>query len=353
MTDFSNILIKYSAVTSAPTSLMQGELAYSQVSEQLFIGTDSGVPVVIGGADLVARFGTVEAAVQQIQTELAAAQGDIQTLLASLNALGQTTAAEDARLQGEIDALASRVDNIENSGIAGIESRVTSLESSQTAQDGQLADHESRIGNVESLLGGGSGTPVFTDLTVTGNLTVNGTTTAINSTVTTLNDPVISLGDGTGTSTDGMDRGVSFKHTVGGVVKTGFFGMDETDGKFKYVPEATEVADNVFEGDVGTIVANLEGSASSLATARNIALAGEATGSVAFDGSADVQIDVVVAASANADADVIVRRDAQGAAKFSAVETTAVSNMFGGIHGKSAHGMPASITGFVINGGTF
>lgn len=353
MSDFSNILIKYSVVTATPMSLLQGELAYSQASGNLYIGSDSGVPVVIGGADLVTRFATVETLVSTIETELNAAKGDIQTLLASLNALSQTTAAEDARLQGEIDALATRVDGIENSNIAGIEGRVTALESSQMTQDGTLADHETRLGGVEALLGSGSGTPTFTDLTVTGNLTVNGTVTSINTEQTTLKDPVITLGEGTTATADGKDRGIEFKHTVGGVVKSGFFGMDSTDGKFKYIPEATEVADNVFEGDAGTIVANLEGSATSLAAARNIALAGEATGSVNFDGTADVQINVVVAATADSTVDSIVRRDNWGAAKFSAVETSTLSNMFGGINGKSQHGAASALTGFVINGGTF
>jgi hypothetical protein len=353
MSNFSNILIKYSVVSAAPMSLLQGELAYSQSSENLYIGSDSGVPVLIGGADLVARFGTVEALVGTIETELNTAKGNIQTLLSNINSLSAEMTAEDQRLQGEIDSVSSRVSTLESSTIPGIELRVNDLEASQTVQDGQINDHETRIGNVEAMLGGGSGTPTFTDLTVTGNLTVNGTTTAINSTVTTLNDPVISLGDGTGVNSDGMDRGVSFKHTVNGQVKTGFFGMDASDGKFKFIPDATEVADNVFEGDAGTIVANVEGSATSLATPRNIIFDNEVSGGFSFNGTADVTVGLSVNGTADATGHTIVRRDTTGAAKFSAVETSTLSNMYGGINGKSQFGAPSALTGFVINGGTF
>lgn len=326
MSDFSNILIKYSVVTAAPASLQQGELAYSQLSNNLFIGTDSGVPVVIGGADLVNRFGTVEALVSTIESEFNTAKGDIQTLLANLAALESRLDSEDLRLQGEIDAVKATADNLVNNIVPAL--------------TGQVGDHEGRLAAAEALLGTGTGgTPTFTDLTITGNLVVSGTTTSVNSEITTLKDPVIHLGESDGAVVDAMDRGVTFKHVdpVSGTEKIGFFGMDATDGNFKFIPDATEVAPNVFEGAVGTIDAKIE----KLATARNIALGGEASGSVAFDGSADVQIDVVVSASVEADAESIVRRDVDGVTKF------------GGVRGVSVNGQAASITGFVINGGTF
>lgn len=50
------IRIKRSDVTSAPTTLAAGELAYSEVSGNLFYGRISdGTPVVIGGRSLVER----------------------------------------------------------------------------------------------------------------------------------------------------------------------------------------------------------------------------------------------------------------------------------------------------------
>lgn len=56
----------------------------------------------------------------------------------------------------------------------------------------------------------------FNNLTLSGNLTVNGTTTTINSTVTSLDDPIITLGGDTSTTETVKDRGVESKW--GGVV---------------------------------------------------------------------------------------------------------------------------------------
>ena len=69
---------------------------------------------------------------------------------------------------------------------------------------------------------------------IDGNLTVNGTTTAVNSTVTTLNDPVIKLGDGSLPALDLIDRGINFDYGDGAAVQTGFFGFDNASNRFVY-----------------------------------------------------------------------------------------------------------------------
>ena len=139
------------------------------------------------------------------------------------------------------------------------------------------------------------------DMTVNGNLTVNGTTTSVNSTVTTIDDPVITLGANSTSTADGKDRGVEFKYGDGSTIKTGFFGRDETDGRFKYIPDASNSSE-VFSGAVGVIEAGefvgpLTGNAttaSALETARSITLGGDATGAVSFDGSTDVTLNLEV-----------------------------------------------------------
>lgn len=49
MSTLNKIQILHSNVTSAPSSLSFGELAYSQASQMLFVGNDVGTPVQIGG----------------------------------------------------------------------------------------------------------------------------------------------------------------------------------------------------------------------------------------------------------------------------------------------------------------
>ena len=51
---------------------------------------------------------------------------------------------------------------------------------------------------------------------VTGNLTVNGTTTTVNSTTTTVDDPIFTVGgDSAPRSDDNKDRGIEFRYHNG------------------------------------------------------------------------------------------------------------------------------------------
>ena len=138
-----------------------------------------------------------------------------------------------------------------------------------------------------------AGVKTFSDnVVVTGNLTVNGTTTTVNSTTTTVDDPVFTIGgDSTPGSDDNKDRGIEFKWHNGSAAKVGFFGFDDSTGKFTFIPDATNSSE-VFSGSAGTIVAALEGNAdtaTALATGRTIAMTGDvAWTSSSFDGSGNV-----------------------------------------------------------------
>jgi len=102
------------------------------------------------------------------------------------------------------------------------------------------------------------GAATATSLVVSGNLTVNGSTTTVNSTVTTLDDPVITLGGDTApASDDGKDRGVEFRWHNGTVAKIGFFGFDDSTGKFTFIPDAAN-ASEVFSGTKGVLDASIE-----------------------------------------------------------------------------------------------
>ena len=75
------------------------------------------------------------------------------------------------------------------------------------------------------------------NLTVGGNLVVNGTTTSVNSTTITLDDPVLVLADNSGTTVDGIDRGVRFKYGDGSATKEGFFGFDHQTERFVFTKD--------------------------------------------------------------------------------------------------------------------
>lgn len=157
--------------------------------------------------------------------------------------------------------------------------------------------------NAITIAGNGNVT-MSQSLSITGDLTVNGTTTTVNSTVVTIEDPIIVLGqdsgdNGYGSSTDdNKDRGVSFYWNNGGP-QIGFFGLDDSSNGFTYIPSGSfDASSGVFTGDAGwAIFAGVSGdlagnatTASSLETARSISLGDELTGSANFDGSSDITI---------------------------------------------------------------
>lgn len=143
------------------------------------------------------------------------------------------------------------------------------------------------------ILDSSGGTVDINDnVTISGNLTVNGTTTTVNSTISTLVDTVFTIGGAIGntnpSSDDNKDRGIEFKY-FSGIAKTGFFGFDDSTGYFTFIPDATNSSE-VFSGTTGVIDATrITGSASSWTNARTVSFSGgDVTGSFSIDGSANV-----------------------------------------------------------------
>ena len=181
------------------------------------------------------------------------------------------------------------------------------------------------------------------DLTVGGNLIVNGTTTTVNSTVTTLDDPIITLGGDTApASDDAKDRGVEFRY-YDSSAKIGFFGFDNSSNQFAFLTDATNTSE-VHAGTDGALRAgslNLTGAGTSLDVDNNANIDGTLTvdGQGIFqiaDGTAPFvitsttkvnnlnvdRLDNMTTASANT-ASTVVNRDASG--DFAANQITAAS----------------------------
>lgn len=96
------------------------------------------------------------------------------------------------------------------------------------------------------------------DLTVGRNLIVNGTTTTVNSTTVTIDDPIFTLGGDTAPgSDDNKDRGIEFRYHNGTSSKLGFFGYDDSTGKFTFIPESTNSSE-IFSGIKGEVDANVD-----------------------------------------------------------------------------------------------
>ncbi len=92
------------------------------------------------------------------------------------------------------------------------------------------------------------------NITVGGDLTVNGTTTTVNSTTVTIDDPIFTLGgDSAPGSDDNKDRGIEFRWHNGSGAKLGFFGYDDSASAFTFIPDATNSSE-VFSGTAGNVV---------------------------------------------------------------------------------------------------
>ena len=131
------------------------------------------------------------------------------------------------------------------------------------------------VGTLSSLAVTGGVTAA--SLTLSGNLIVNGSTTTVNSTVTTIDDPVITLGGDTAPSSDdNKDRGIEFRYHNGAAPKIGFFGYDDSTGRFVMIPDATNTSE-VFAGTAGDIQAgtffgDLSGNATNITASSNTSL---------------------------------------------------------------------------------
>ena len=116
-----------------------------------------------------------------------------------------------------------------------------------------------KFGNTlaEFTIAGATGnTTIGGDLTVAGDLQVDGTVTSVNSTTVTIDDPIFTLGgDTTPVADDNLDRGIEFNWYDGGasLAKVGFFGFDDSTGKFTFIPDATNTGE-VFSGTAGDVV---------------------------------------------------------------------------------------------------
>ena len=131
------------------------------------------------------------------------------------------------------------------------------------------------------------------DVTITGDLTVNGTTTTVNSTTVTIDDPVLTLGGDTAPgSDDNKDRGIEFRYHNGSAAKIGFFGLDDSDSRFKFFIDVTNTSE-VFSGTVGDAeFANIYGTLGTAAqtgiTSLGTLSAITVTGAGVFNGNVDL-----------------------------------------------------------------
>jgi hypothetical protein len=102
------------------------------------------------------------------------------------------------------------------------------------------------------------------NITISGNLVVNGTTTSVDSTVTRVEDPIFELGGGAAgaalTTQDNKERGILMHYWNGSADTTAYMGWHTTNGQFEFGAVATEGAGKdgnitIATGDYGNVKA--------------------------------------------------------------------------------------------------
>lgn len=143
-------------------------------------------------------------------------------------------------------------------------------------------------GNIEA-----NNVSVSSDLFVSGNLVISGSSSVVESTVVTVNDPIMTLAAEVPTINDGKDRGVEFRWHDGTASKLGFFGFDNSTQKFTFYTDATNTSE-VFAGTKGTIDANIEWADVLNKPSPVITLGGDLAGSVTLSSVGSATLNAVI-----------------------------------------------------------
>ena len=284
------IQLKYSNSTSTPASLTQGEVAYSNSSNKLFVGLSSGAIVAVGGSyytgvvDAATDANTVSTIVKRDASGIFSATA----VRASLYGNANTAAAwQTARLIGVQGDATGQV-SVDGSAAANVplvlantavtagtyggatqvptfvvdsKGRITSAANVALSTTfnfaGNTGTGTTSTGGTLTIVGtnGGGITTTFTDatdtfgvavdstvirtsgaqtiagdLSITGNLVINGTTTTVNTSTVTTSDSLIKLAN---------------NNTAGDTVDIGFYGTYNATGQ-KYAGLVRQAGSNFF-----------------------------------------------------------------------------------------------------------
>lgn len=278
------IKIKRSTGSAAPSTLAQGELSYSKGDHTLYVGDPAAANTPIDivdswisnssntvtlGANMNANSKKITGVATPTDANDAATKSYVDgvsgvSALQDLTDVTITTVTDGELLVYDATSPTGWINQtLAEAGIQPLDADLTAIAGLSSADGnfivGSATGWVAESGaTARTSLGLGTGDSVqFTSMTLTGDLTVQGTTTTVDSTVVTIEDPVFSLGVASPVPNDGKDRGIEFNYNLGAGDKVGFFGYDISSGKFTFIPDATNTSE-VFSGTAGTVVANIE-----------------------------------------------------------------------------------------------
>ena len=330
------IQIKRTTGTGKPTSVAQGELFYAYGSngtygKRLAIGNVSGggnTPEIIGGShfmdmldhtsgNLTASSAIITDSSSQIDELKIKNQGGVKLYELTANGSSHTLIRSAAALASDVTytlpaaPVNGSVLSTNGSGdlswvaqgctltlAADSGSNENIVLSSETLTfEGTANEIETTVSSNKINIG------LPTNVVISGNLTVSGTTTTVSSTTVNVADSMLSLATGNGSS-DAIDIGLYGLYDTGGTDKYAGFFRDATDGKFKFFKDlqaepGTTVDTSGTGYAAGTLVAHLEDSSVAITGGSITGITDLAVGDGGTGLSAAAKGSVLVANSAN------------------------------------------------------
>jgi len=241
-----------SSVTNGGTALASGDQIYDFVVGQNYL--TSNETITLGGDLSGSGTTSITATIADNAVESGMLNDNI---ISGQDDIGAAIASTDELLISDNGA-------IKRSDVSRLETYMQNnlTFTSNTDNDVNVANLTARLPQITEDVTIGDGTDVTIttsgDLAVTGDLTVSGTTTTVNSTTVTIDDPVFTLGGDTApASDDNKDRGIEFRYHDGTNAKLGFFGFDDSTGRYTFLTGATNTSE-VFSGTKADLdVANI------------------------------------------------------------------------------------------------
>ncbi len=377
---FSNLMDHAHGTTTASSVLIvDTNKSVSEVrTPALYLGTSGNDTLVTATAAELNALDGITSTVTELNLVDGTALGTVVASKAvAVDANKDITGFRNITLTGELDTTTLDVSgNIDVDGVANLDN--TDIDGSLTVDgavdlnattmdvdaSGAITMDTSDNTNGIKIATSSSGVPVTIghttsevtvqdNLTVTGDLTVSGTTTTVNSTTVAIADPIFEIGESG--SDDNLDRGIKMKYNSGGA-KFAFMGFDDSDGKFAFLPDATDTS-NVFSGNIGTLKANIDTGNTGLKVGASIPFS-DSSGALTLQ-----NVDAIDATTENtleAAIDSLANLTTTGTITTGVWNGTVLATAYGGT-GLSSHGSTGQIlvstgSGFQmqnIDGGTY
>ena len=245
--------------TASDTSALQSELDATQAGAGLGSG---GAYTANGSANYISSVTTLQAADNaldaQIKTNadaIASNDSDISTLQSNVS----SNDSDISSLQSDVSTAQSDISTLQ-SNVSSNDSDISTLQSNVSSNDTDISNLQTQAGSLASDGNSASfsGNLSAADLTLSGNLTVSGTTTTVSTTNLDVSDSLINLSKGAASGSTASNDG-GFVIERGSTESNAAFFWDESADKFKVVTtSATAASTDIYGDDSSAALADLD-----------------------------------------------------------------------------------------------